>query len=30
LITLRDGKTVSYRDFETRAAALKAAGLRDG
>jgi uncharacterized protein len=29
LITLRDGKTVSYRDFETRAAALEAAGLRE-
>ena len=29
LITLRDKKTVSYRDFETRAAALEAAGLRE-
>ena len=29
LITLRDGKPVSYRDFETRAAALEAAGLRE-
>jgi ketosteroid isomerase-like protein len=29
LITLRDGKTVSYRDFETRAAALEAAGLSE-
>jgi uncharacterized protein len=29
LITLRDGKTVSYRDFETRAAALDAAGIRE-
>ena len=29
LITLRDGKTVSYRDFETRAAAREAAGLRE-
>jgi ketosteroid isomerase-like protein len=29
LITLRDGKTVSYRDFETRAAALEAAGVSE-
>ena len=29
LITLRDGRTVSYRDYETKEAALKAAGLSD-
>ena len=28
LVTLRDGKTISYRDYETKEAALKAAGLR--
>jgi uncharacterized protein len=27
LITLRDGKTIAYRDYETKAAALEAAGL---
>jgi uncharacterized protein len=29
LIILRDGKTVSYRDYETRAEALEAAGLSE-
>jgi len=29
LITLREGRTVSYRDYETKEAALKAAGLSD-
>jgi uncharacterized protein len=29
LITLRNGKTISYRDYETRAAALEAAGRAD-
>jgi ketosteroid isomerase-like protein len=29
LITLRDGKTVSLRDYETKAEALEAAGLRE-
>jgi hypothetical protein len=29
LIILRDGKTVSYRDYETKAAALEAAGLSE-
>jgi ketosteroid isomerase-like protein len=29
LIVLRDGKTVSYRDYETKAAALEAAGLSE-
>jgi uncharacterized protein len=29
LIILRDGKTVSYRDYETKAAALEAAGLKE-
>ena len=29
LIRLRDGKTVSYRDYETKAAALQAAGRAD-
>jgi ketosteroid isomerase-like protein len=29
LIKLRHGKTISYRDYETRAASLEAAGLRE-
>jgi ketosteroid isomerase-like protein len=29
LVTLRNGKTVSYRDYETKAEALEAAGLRE-
>ena len=29
LITLRNGKTVSYRDYETKAEALEAAGLSE-
>jgi ketosteroid isomerase-like protein len=29
LVTLRDGKTLSYRDYETKEAALEAAGLSE-
>ncbi len=29
LVTLRNGKAVSYRDYETKAEALEAAGLRE-
>jgi uncharacterized protein len=29
LIVLRDGKTVTYRDYETKSEALEAAGLRE-